>query len=91
MSCIAQAVHQMIWLRPNSGSVNPGMEGSQNNKPGGKSQYAYAEEIKDRLRKLGRGPESDNAVDCRSCFSKNRRDQLKIQVRLKQVLGGLKG
>jgi hypothetical protein len=91
MSCTAQTIHQMIWLRPSSGSVTPEMDRSEKNEPGGKSSYEYAEEIEDRLRKLDSANETHRDVDYRSCFSKNGRDQLKIQVRLKQVLGGLKG
>ncbi len=91
MSCTAQTIHRMIWFRPSSGSVNPRKERSEKNRPGGKALDAYAEEIEDRLRTLGPVIEKHQDVDYRSCFSKNGRDQLKIQVRLKQVAGGLKG
>ena len=91
MSSTAQAVQQIIWLSPISRSIIVGMDRSEQNIPGGNSLDVYAEEIEDRLRKLDRRPESDHSVDYRRCFSKNGWDQLKIQVRLKQVTGELKG
>ena len=91
MPSTAQAVQQIIWLSPISRSVIAGMDRSEQNIPGGKSLNVYAEEIEDRLRKLDPVHEKHHDVDYRSCFSKNGLDQLKIQLRLKQVTGGLKG
>lgn len=91
MSSTAQAVQQIIWLRPVSGSVIAGMDRLENTIPEGNSLNVYAEEIEDRLRKLDPGNEKHQDVDYRSRFSKNGRGQLKIQVRLKQVIGGLSG
>jgi hypothetical protein len=90
MSSTVQVIDKMMWMTLTSSSVFPGMVRVEKNLPEALSQEAFAVEIEDRLRKLDCGPESNSDVDCRSRFSNNGHGQLKIQVRLKQVLGGLK-
>ena len=91
MSGTAQAIQQIMWLSSISGSLIAGMDRPEQSIPGGNSLNEYSEEIEDRLRKLDPVDEKHESVDFRSCFSENGRDQLKIQLRLKQVAGRLKG